>query len=207
MHFYASQGKSPKYIALHTSTLHTCLSPCVVGTQNTCLWLYAVHCRLISANTVCCTLHTCLSQRYLYTLDRRRGGLACPAGWRGYCRLGGEGSWYISKLLLYRQSGRAPLRNTTASVTTEATVLSCSCQSIYTTSQVSAHVWYLNICLWQYAVHYIADVSLRICWYIQMSLAKYAQCLQYIARYGNQYKCVYYKLQCMHVGDLKMKTI
>ena len=72
-----------------------------------------------------------LNQRYLYTLDRRRGGLACPAGWRGFCRLGGKGSWHISKLLLYRQSGRAPLRNTTASVTTEATALSCSCQSIY----------------------------------------------------------------------------
>ena len=70
-------------------------------------------------------------QRYLYTLDRRRGGLACPAGWRGFCRLGGEGSWYISNLLLYRQSGRAPLGNTTASVTTEATVLSCSCQPLY----------------------------------------------------------------------------
>ena len=26
-------------------------------------------------------------QRYLYTLDGRRGGLACPAGWRGFCRL------------------------------------------------------------------------------------------------------------------------
>ena len=46
-----------------------------------------------------CTLHTVLSgcvQRYLYTLDRQRGGLACPAGWRGLCRLGSEGSWYIS---------------------------------------------------------------------------------------------------------------
>ena len=89
-----------------------------------------------------CSILSIAIQRYLYTLDRRRGGLACPAGWRGCCRLGGEGSWYISKLLLYRQSVRAPLRNMTASITTQATAISCSCQSIYVYSVLGYIIYF-----------------------------------------------------------------